>query len=61
MFLFVFERDKQSVSKRAREREGGTDSKVGSMLRAVSTEPYMGLKLVNHEITTLAEVRRLTD
>ena len=43
------------------EREGDTESKAGSRLCAVSTEPDMGLELMNHEIMTGAEVRHLTD
>ena len=40
--------------KRGREgqREGDTESEIGSRLRAVSTEPDTGLKLGNGEITT---------
>ena len=34
------------------EREGVTESKAGSGLRAVSTEPDAGLELTDREITT---------
>ena len=34
------------------EREGDTESKAGSRLGAVSTEPDTGLKLMNCEIMT---------
>ena len=34
------------------EREGATESKAGSRLRAVSTEPDVGLELTNCEIMT---------
>ena len=34
------------------EREGDTDSKAASRLRAVSTEPDAGLKPTNREIVT---------
>ena len=34
------------------EREGGTESKAGSRLQAVSTEPDVGLEPTNHEIMT---------
>ena len=34
------------------EREGDTDSEAGSRLQDVSTEPHVGLKLVNREIMT---------
>ena len=43
------------------EREGDTEPEAGSRLRAVRTEPDVGLKLTSHEIMTWAEVRRLTD
>ena len=43
------------------QREGDTESETGFRLRAVSTEPDMGLELMDHEIMTRAEVRRLTD
>ena len=34
------------------EREGNTESKAGSRLRAVSTEPDAGLELTDCEIMT---------
>ena len=34
------------------EREGDTESKAGSRLRAVSTEPDAGLELTDREIVT---------
>ena len=34
------------------ERGGDTESETGSRLRAVSTEPDMGLELTDHEIMT---------
>ena len=43
------------------EREGDTESEAGSSLRAVSTEPDVGLQLMSHEIMTWAEVGRSTD
>ena len=46
---------------RGREREGDTDSEARSSLWAVSTEPYSGLELMNHEIMTRAEVRCSTN
>ena len=61
--LFIFEREKerQSMSRGGAEKEGDTESKAGSRLRAVSTEPNAGLELTNREIMTWAEVRCLTD
>ena len=38
------------------EREEDTESKVGSRLRAVSTEPNAGLKLMNRKIITWAKI-----
>ena len=43
------------------EGEGDTESEAGSRLQAVSTEPDVGLELVNREIMTRAEVGGLTD
>ena len=43
------------------EREGDTEFEAGCRFRAVSTEPDAGLKLINCEIMTLAEVGRATD
>ena len=37
------------------EREGDTESEIGSRLWAVSTEPDAGLKLKDSEIMTWAE------
>ena len=34
------------------EREGDTESEVGSRLQAISTEPDTGLELTDHEIMT---------
>ena len=48
-------------AEREREREGDTESEAGSRLRAVSTEPNVGLEPTNHEIMTLAKVGRSTD
>ena len=50
MFLFIFEREKQHEQGRGRERKGDTESKAGSKLRAVSTEPDTGLELTDREI-----------
>ena len=52
--IFIFERGRETECElgRGREREGDTESKVGSRLRAVSTEPDRGLKLADCEIMT---------
>ena len=38
--------------KQGRGREGDTESKAGSRLLAVSTEPDVGLEPTNHKIMT---------
>ena len=43
------------------EREGDTESKAGSRLCAVSTQPDAGLELTDHEIMTRAKVGQLTN
>ena len=49
--LFIFEREENSVrAGEGRERE--TESEAGSRLRALSTEPNVGLEPMNHEIMT---------
>ena len=42
------------------DREGDTESEVGSRPRAVGPEPDEGLELTDREITTCAEVGRPT-
>ena len=47
------ERERESAHEGAEaEREGDTDSEAGSRLRAVSTEPDVGLELMDLEIMT---------
>ena len=55
------EGERQSMSREGAEREGDTESEAGSRLRAVSTEPDVGLEPTNREIMTRAEVGRSTD
>ena len=52
MFSYLRETDRQSVNRGRAEREGDTGSKAGSRLRAVSTEPDMGLEPTSSEIMT---------
>ena len=40
------------MSRGGAEKEGDTESKVGSRLQAVSTEPDVGLELTSREIMT---------
>ena len=53
--------ERQNVSGGGAEREEDTESKAGSRLWAVSTEPDAGLEPTNCEIMTWAKVRCLTD
>ena len=40
------------MSRGGKERDRNTESKAGSRLSAVSTEPDVGLELTNHKIMT---------
>ena len=59
MFIYFWER--QSASRGGAEGEGDIESEAGSKLHAVSTEPNVGLEIMNREIMTWAEVGCLTD
>ena len=50
--VYLFLRERQSVSWGGAEREGDTESEAGSRIQAVSTEPDVGLELSNCEIIT---------
>ena len=52
MFIFERERERLSTSGGGAEREGDTETKAGSRLRAVSTGPEAGLEPTNREIMT---------
>ena len=52
IYLFIFETERDSMNGGGSEREGDTESKTGSKLRAVGTEPDAGLKLTDSEIMT---------
>ena len=54
--MLIFERERHSTSRGGAKGEGETESKAGSRLRAVSTEPDAGLELTNRKIMTRAEV-----
>ena len=43
-------RVRERISRGGAEREGDAESEAGSRLRAVSTEPDAGLKLIDREI-----------
>ena len=56
-FKFIYferetERERERMSGGGTERGGDTESKAGSRLRAVSTEPDVGLELTDREIMT---------
>ena len=46
------DRERQNTSRGGAEREEDTESEAGSRLRAVSTEPNLGLELTKREIMT---------
>ena len=59
MFIYFWERQRQSVNRGGAEREGDTESEAGSRLWTVSTEPDVELELTNCEITYLSRNRML--
>ena len=61
IYLFLRDRERQSMSRGGAEREGDTESEAGSRLLAVSTEPDAGLELMKRKIMTCVEVRHSTD
>ena len=61
MFIYFWDKERQSMNRGGAEREGDTESETGSRLWAVSTEPDAGLEPTDREIMTWAEVGRLTD
>ena len=50
--MFIYFGERETGSKQGRGREGDTESKTGSRLSAVSTEPDAGLEPTNCEIVT---------
>ena len=60
-YVYFWEWETEREWGRGRERDIHTEPQAGSRLRAVSTEPDMGLEPMNREIMTWVEVGRLTD
>ena len=58
--MFIL-RERARMSGGGAEREGDTESKAGSRLRAISTEPNVGLKPTNSKMMTWAQVGHSTD
>ena len=58
-FIYFWDRDRAWTGEG--QREGDTESEIGSRLWAFSTEPDTGLELTDWEMMTWAEVGRLTD
>ena len=48
----MFEREREGAQVEKGQREGDTESEVGSRLRAISTQPDLGLELTNRKIMT---------
>ena len=61
VYFYFWDRERQSMNGGGSEREGDTESEIGSRLWVVSTEPNAGLELTDRETMTWAEVGRLTD
>ena len=61
MFMYFWDRERQSMNGGGSEREGDTEPEAGSRLRAVSPEPDAGLELTDLEIVTWGQVGRSTD
>ena len=61
MFIYFWDNVRDRVQAVEGQTEADTESEVGSRLWAVSTEPEVGLELMNREIMTWAEDGRLTD
>ena len=54
--VYLFLRERDSVSGGGAETEGDTESEAGSRLWAVGTEPIEGLEFMNHKIMIWYEV-----
>ena len=61
MFIYFWDNVRDRVQAAEGQTEGDTESEVGSRLWAVSPEPDVGLKLMNHAIMIWAEIGCLTD
>ena len=62
--IYLFLRERESVCEQGCKQGRGRGreiQRIQSGLCTDSREPYAGLELINHEITTWAEVGRLTD
>ena len=55
MFIYFWERERQSMSRVGTEREGDTESEAGFSLWAVGPEPDAGLEFMSSEIMTWTE------
>ena len=52
VFIYFWDRERQSMNGGGAEREGDTESETGSRLWAISPEPDAGLELTDREIVT---------
>ena len=55
--VYLFLKERQSVSGGGAEKEGDTESEAGFRLQAVGTEPNVGLELTNRKIMTGAKTK----
>ena len=51
-FIYIWDRERQSMNRGGAEREGDTESETGSRLRAISPDPDAGLELTDREMVT---------
>ena len=52
IFIYFWDRERQSMNGGGAEREGDTESEAGSRLWAIRPEPVAGLELTDREIVT---------
>ena len=56
MFIYFWETERDRAQVGKEQREGDAESEAGSRLWDVSTEPDVGLELMDREIMTWAKV-----
>ena len=61
MFIYFWERERETVQVEQGQRTGDTEYEAGSRLWGVSTESDVGLKPMSREIMTCTEVGHSTD
>ena len=49
MFIYFWDRERQSMTGGGAEKEGDTESEAGSRLWAISPEPHAGIELMDRD------------